>query len=165
MSINELKEYFKLPAEDFDACNPIHWWVGWQAQFPNLFCLACDILCIPGESFLCSSIVTSSDVCLHLQVLLSPLKESSQVAGIPSPSVVLVFTLTPFVFSCLLRSGYILSVCRPMLPWDIKRYLNIHIHIFVQVNEVINHSMPPSTVQVHTMAVPIPILHRSLFVR
>ena len=24
VSINELKEYFKLPAEDFDACNPIH---------------------------------------------------------------------------------------------------------------------------------------------
>ncbi|KAF8801336.1 hypothetical protein BYT27DRAFT_7017450, partial [Phlegmacium glaucopus] len=27
-SINELEEYFKLPAEDFDACNPIHWWMG-----------------------------------------------------------------------------------------------------------------------------------------
>jgi hypothetical protein len=22
---NELKEHFKLPAEDFDACNPIYW--------------------------------------------------------------------------------------------------------------------------------------------
>ena len=50
-SVNELEEYFKLPAEDFDACNPIHWWMGRRAQFPNLFCLACDILCIPGESF------------------------------------------------------------------------------------------------------------------
>jgi hypothetical protein len=39
-SINELEEYFKLPAEDFDACNPIHWWMGRRAQFPNLFCLA-----------------------------------------------------------------------------------------------------------------------------
>jgi hypothetical protein len=48
-SINELEEYFKLPAEDFDACNPIHWWIGQRAQFPNLFCVACDILCIPGE--------------------------------------------------------------------------------------------------------------------
>jgi hypothetical protein len=27
-SINELEEYFKLPAEDFDACNLIHWWIG-----------------------------------------------------------------------------------------------------------------------------------------
>ena len=27
-STNELEEYFKLPAEDFDTCNPIHWWVG-----------------------------------------------------------------------------------------------------------------------------------------
>src|SRR5258708_30855241 len=24
-SVNELEEYFKLPAEDFNACNPIHW--------------------------------------------------------------------------------------------------------------------------------------------
>jgi hypothetical protein len=48
-AVNELKEYFKLPLEDFDACNPIQWWVSWRAQFPNLYCLACDILCIPGE--------------------------------------------------------------------------------------------------------------------
>lgn len=48
LSINELEEYFKLPAEDFDACNPIRWWCGRQAQFPNLYSLACDILCIPG---------------------------------------------------------------------------------------------------------------------
>ena len=27
-SHNELEEYLKLPAEDFDTCNPIHWWVG-----------------------------------------------------------------------------------------------------------------------------------------
>jgi hypothetical protein len=51
-SINELEEYFKLPAEDFNACNPIQWWMGWRAQFPYLFHLACDILCIPGELFL-----------------------------------------------------------------------------------------------------------------
>ena len=35
--------------EDFEACNPIHWWIGQWAQFPNLFCMACDILSIPGE--------------------------------------------------------------------------------------------------------------------
>jgi hAT family C-terminal dimerisation region len=50
-SINELEEYFKLPAEDFDTCNPIQWWMGRRAQFPNLFRLARDILCIPGELF------------------------------------------------------------------------------------------------------------------
>ena len=46
--MNELDEYFKLLPEDFETCNPIHWWMGWCAQFPNLFWLARDILCIPG---------------------------------------------------------------------------------------------------------------------
>ena len=27
-SVNELEEYFKHPMEDFEACNPIHWWIG-----------------------------------------------------------------------------------------------------------------------------------------
>ena len=45
---NELDEFFKLPQEDFDSCNPIHWWLGRRAQFSNLFWLARDILCIPG---------------------------------------------------------------------------------------------------------------------
>ena len=49
VSINELEEFFKLPAEDFDVCNPIHWWMGRRAQFPNLFRLARDILSIPGK--------------------------------------------------------------------------------------------------------------------
>jgi hypothetical protein len=48
-AVNELEEYFKLPLEDFDACDPIRWWVSRQAQFPNLYRLSCDILCIPGE--------------------------------------------------------------------------------------------------------------------
>ena len=48
-AFNELEEYFKLPLKDFDACDPIWWWVSWRAQFPNLYCLACNILCIPGE--------------------------------------------------------------------------------------------------------------------
>jgi len=46
--INELDKYFKLPAEDFDTCDPIRWWVGRRSQFPRLFQLARDILCIPG---------------------------------------------------------------------------------------------------------------------
>jgi hypothetical protein len=45
---NELEEYFKLSAEDFHACNPIQWWVSRRSQFPHLFQLACDILCILG---------------------------------------------------------------------------------------------------------------------
>lgn len=48
-SINELEEYFKLPMEDFEACDPIRWWVGRRAQFPSLFCMARDVLCIPGK--------------------------------------------------------------------------------------------------------------------
>ena len=50
-SVNELEEYFKQMREDFDSCNPIQWWVGWRGQFPWLFQLARDILCIPGELF------------------------------------------------------------------------------------------------------------------
>ena len=45
---DELEEYFKLPCEDFDRCKPLEWWVGWRAQFPNLYCLARDIFSIPG---------------------------------------------------------------------------------------------------------------------
>jgi len=48
-AVNELEEYFKLPLEDFDACDPIQWWVSRQARFPNLYHLTCNILCIPGE--------------------------------------------------------------------------------------------------------------------
>ena len=50
-SCNELEEYFKLQHEDFDPCNPLEWWVGQQAQFPNLYCLARDILSVPGMFF------------------------------------------------------------------------------------------------------------------
>lgn len=48
---DELAEYFKLPREDWDSCNPLQWWVGRRAQFPKLFCLARDLLGIPGESY------------------------------------------------------------------------------------------------------------------
>jgi hypothetical protein len=46
---DELEEYFKLPPEDFELCDPIKWWVGRRAQFPSLSRLALDILSIPGE--------------------------------------------------------------------------------------------------------------------
>jgi hypothetical protein len=37
---DELEEYFKLRQEDFDACQPLDWWLGRHAQFPNLYHLA-----------------------------------------------------------------------------------------------------------------------------
>jgi len=45
---DELEEFYKLPQEDFDTCDPIQWWAGQCSQFPNLSCLAHDILAIPG---------------------------------------------------------------------------------------------------------------------
>jgi hypothetical protein len=50
INIDELEEYFKLKQENWDFCNPLEWWVRHRAQFPNLFCLARDILAIPGMS-------------------------------------------------------------------------------------------------------------------
>lgn len=49
VSVNELEEYFKLSQEDFDTCEPLHWWRGRRSQFPNLYRLVCDIFSIPGE--------------------------------------------------------------------------------------------------------------------
>jgi hAT family C-terminal dimerisation region len=54
--IDELLEFWKLPQEDFDTCNPIQWWLSRQASFPNLYRLACDILSIPGEFVYFSSL-------------------------------------------------------------------------------------------------------------
>ena len=56
VTVNELEEYFKLLPEDFEKCDPIKWWVGRCAQFPNLFRLARDILCIPGMCHAISAI-------------------------------------------------------------------------------------------------------------
>jgi hypothetical protein len=46
--LDELREYYSLPREDFTLCDPVQWWVARKAQFPNLFCLARDLLTIPG---------------------------------------------------------------------------------------------------------------------
>ena len=43
LQVDELEEYFKLPCEDFDSCDPLKWWLGRRAQFPNLYRLVCDI--------------------------------------------------------------------------------------------------------------------------
>ena len=47
---NELEEYFWLPQEDFDTCNPLAWWAGRRSQFPNLSRFAHDVLGIPGTT-------------------------------------------------------------------------------------------------------------------
>ena len=47
--VDEIEEFFKLPQENFDNCNPIQWWAGRRAQFPHLSQLARDILSIPGK--------------------------------------------------------------------------------------------------------------------
>jgi hypothetical protein len=46
---DELEEYFKLLREDWEGCNPLHWWMGRRGQFPSLFGLAPDLLTIPGK--------------------------------------------------------------------------------------------------------------------
>jgi len=46
---DEVQEYFKLPRENFDTCDPLKWWAGWRSQFPNLSHFAQDILSIPGK--------------------------------------------------------------------------------------------------------------------
>lgn len=48
---DELTEFWNLPQEDFQSCDPVRWWYGRRAQFPNLYHLARDILSIPGISF------------------------------------------------------------------------------------------------------------------
>ena len=62
-TLNELDEFFKLPPEDFETCNPIYWWMGRRAQFPNLFWFARDLLSIPGAYFTqCQCLFTDSEV-------------------------------------------------------------------------------------------------------
>jgi hypothetical protein len=50
MPSDELLEYWHLPQEDFDTCDPLQWWHGRRSQFPNLSRLARDIFSIPGRS-------------------------------------------------------------------------------------------------------------------
>jgi len=117
-STNELEEYFKLPAEDFDTCNPIQWWVGRRHQFPRLYQMARDILCIPGQCF--GSLIHDLDLNYLLQAPLLPLKEFSRVGGIPFLSDVRVSKRTQFVSSCLSRSGSISTMPGPKLPSIIR---------------------------------------------
>lgn len=61
-SINELEEYLKIKRKDFKTCDPLRWWRSQREDWPNLYRLACDILCIPG---LHPFILTLS-FCLHV---------------------------------------------------------------------------------------------------
>jgi len=47
-AVDELSEFWNLEQEDFENCNPVQWWYGRHAQFPNLYRLVHDILSIPG---------------------------------------------------------------------------------------------------------------------
>jgi hypothetical protein len=47
-SPDELLEFWSLPQEDFETIDPLQWWLGRRAQFPQLYCLARDIFSIPG---------------------------------------------------------------------------------------------------------------------
>jgi hypothetical protein len=46
--IDKLEEYFKIKCKDFKKCKPLRWWKTQQVNWPNLYCLACDILYISG---------------------------------------------------------------------------------------------------------------------
>jgi hypothetical protein len=48
-TINELEEYLKIKHKHFKRCNPLRWWRSQRKDWPNLYHLACDILCIPGS--------------------------------------------------------------------------------------------------------------------
>jgi len=66
LNLDEIGKFFKLLPEIF-AVDPIQWWAGCRAQFPNLSRLARDILSIPGV-FLLFALKYSSDVSKSLAV-------------------------------------------------------------------------------------------------
>ncbi|KAF5354397.1 hypothetical protein D9758_010800 [Tetrapyrgos nigripes] len=47
---DELTEFWKQPPEDSEKCDPITWWAGHKATYPNLYRLALDIFNIPGSA-------------------------------------------------------------------------------------------------------------------
>jgi hypothetical protein len=47
-TVNELEEFFLLPQEDFETCDPLQWWARCRSQFPNLSHFTRDILSMPG---------------------------------------------------------------------------------------------------------------------
>lgn len=49
LTVDELDVYLNIQREDYSTCEPLKWWVGRQAQFPNLWRLVRDIFSIPGK--------------------------------------------------------------------------------------------------------------------
>jgi hypothetical protein len=47
-AVDELSEFWNLKQEDFEKCDPVQWWYGRRAQFPNLYRLVRDLFSIPG---------------------------------------------------------------------------------------------------------------------
>lgn len=84
--VDELLQFWKLPQEDFDTCDPIQWWLGRRTSFPNLYRLACDLLSIPGVPllFLLPFLLITTKHCFqHLPL---QWKGYSRVGVIPSLS-------------------------------------------------------------------------------
>jgi hypothetical protein len=54
VSNNELEDYFRLTSipEPFEDTDPLQWWYARRHKFPNLYLLARNVLCIPGNSVL-----------------------------------------------------------------------------------------------------------------
>lgn len=48
--LDELEQFFSLPQEDFDTCDPLAWWAGRRSQFPDLSRFARDVLGISGSA-------------------------------------------------------------------------------------------------------------------
>ncbi|KAF5367540.1 hypothetical protein D9758_003817 [Tetrapyrgos nigripes] len=48
---DELMEFWEQPPQDSEKCNPVKWWQGQKATFPNLYCLALDVFSIPVHSW------------------------------------------------------------------------------------------------------------------
>ncbi len=48
-AIDELEEYLKIKHKDFKKCDLLRWWRSQREDWPNLYHLVCDILCIPGS--------------------------------------------------------------------------------------------------------------------
>ena len=116
-SINKLKEYFKLSFENFNACEPICWWFGWQGQFPIFFCMARNILCISDKYSVSYGL---QHFLMYVQILLSLLKVYFQMVMTQFPFSVLASLLTLYIFLCLLRSDYILCISKLMLLYMVE---------------------------------------------
>jgi hypothetical protein len=65
---DELTEFWNLPQEDFDTCNPLRWWHGRRAQFPQLYRLVRDIFSIPGNYLYLSTSFLIIKLIYHLSL-------------------------------------------------------------------------------------------------